>query len=88
MKLTSKVQVKNKEGLHARPATSIVKMLQDTKCDVMFTYKGETVNAKSILSILMLEARHKAKITITVQGDDAPVTLEKLVTAFDKEFEE
>lgn len=88
MKLISKVQVKNKQGLHARPATTIVKMLQDSKCDVLFTHKGETINAKSILSILMLAAKQNAKITITVQGDDAEDTLGKLVSAFENEFEE
>lgn len=88
MKLVSKVQVKNKQGLHTRPATYIVKMLQNSKCDVSFTYKGETINAKSILSILMLAIQKNSKITITVQGDQASETMNQLVSAFENEFEE
>lgn len=88
MKLSCKVQVKNRSGLHTRPATTIVKMLQNCKCDVTFTLKQETVNAKSILSILMLAARKNSKITITADGEDAGETLDKLVEAFENQFGE
>jgi phosphocarrier protein HPr len=88
VKIISKVQVKNKNGLHTRPATAIVKMLQNVKSDVTFTYKGDTINAKSILSILMLAAKKNTKITITVEGDNAEDTMGRLVSAFDNHFEE
>lgn len=88
MKLIRKVQVRNSMGLHTRPATAIVKMLQNSKCDVSFTHKRETINAKSILSILMLAAQKNSKITITVDGDDANNTMEMLVHAFESEFGE
>lgn len=88
MKLSSKVLVKNKLGLHTRPATVIVKLLQSCQSDVTFKYKKETINAKSILSILMLAARRNAKITIEVDGDDAEETLNKLIQAFENQFEE
>jgi phosphocarrier protein HPr len=87
-KLVRKVQVKNRMGLHTRPATSIVNMLQSCKSDVFFTHKKDTINAKSILSILMLAARRNAKITISVEGEDADVTMDKLVDAFENQFGE
>jgi phosphocarrier protein HPr len=73
-------------GLHTRPATTIVKLLQSCKCDVFFTHKRSTVNAKSILSILMLAARRNSTITIMIDGEDANITMEKLVAAFENEF--
>ncbi len=88
MELVQKVRVKNKMGLHTRPATAIVKLLQGCKCDVNFTYKKETINAKSILSILMLAARRNTTITINVKGADAPETMEKLIEAFETKFGE
>ena len=88
MLLKSKVRVKNPLGLHTRPATAIVKLLQNYKSDVWFTHRRETVNAKSILSILMLAARKNANITIVVDGEDAEATLAKLMEAFENEFEE
>lgn len=85
---TCRVKVKNKLGLHTRPATAIVKLLLNTKSDVYFTHKKETINAKSILSILMLAARKNSSIDITVDGIDAEDTLNKLVNAFEKRFGE
>lgn len=75
-------------GLHTRPATMIVKLLQNCKSDVSFTYKRMTVNAKSILSLLMLAAKKNSRITINIEGDDAEETLGKLVEAFDSQFGE
>ena len=88
MKLVCKVKVKNKLGLHTRPATTICKMLQNCKCDVSFTYKQETINAKSILSLLMLAAKKNSQITITVEGEEASSTMQKLVESFENAFGE
>ncbi len=88
MKCKRCVQVANDMGLHTRPATIIVKMLQCCKSDVYFTHKQETINAKSILGILMLAARKNAKIVITAKGEDAEEVIEKLSHAFDTKFEE
>lgn len=87
-KLIRKVQVKNAMGIHTRPATVIVQILQNSKSDVMFTHKKSTINAKSILSILMLCAQRNSKITITVEGEDAEMTMDKLVEAFENQFGE
>jgi len=88
VKIVRKVQVKNAMGLHTRPATTIVKLLQNCPCDVTFTHKQDTVNAKSILSLLMLAATKNSKITIVVEGDEADVTMNKLVQAFENQFGE
>lgn len=88
MKLVSKVKVKNVLGLHTRPAASIVKLLQLQKSDVSFTYRDETINARSIMSILMLAAKKNAQIVITVDGSDAEITMQRLVSAFEQEFGE
>ncbi|MFI0435944.1 MAG: HPr family phosphocarrier protein [Parachlamydiaceae bacterium] len=80
--------MKNRLGLHTRPATTIVKLLQNCKSDVYFVHKREKVNAKSILSLLMLAAKKNAKITIEVSGEDANETMEKLVQVFENQFGE
>lgn len=88
MKLVHKVRVKNPQGIHTRPATVIVKLLQNSKSDVTFALKKEIINAKSILSILMLAAKKNSLITVTVDGVDAEDVMEKIVTAFDNGFGE
>ncbi len=87
-KVISKVQVKNKMGLHTRPATTIVKLLQNYKCNVHFKCRKETINAKSILNILILAAQKNSKITIIAEGIDAKEATAKLVEAFENEFGE
>lgn len=88
MRIVRKVKVKNSLGLHTRPAASIVKLLQPTKSSVQFIHKHETINARSIMSILMLAAKKNATIEIVVEGEDAELTMELLVKAFDAEFGE
>ena len=87
-KLIRKVQVKNRLGLHTRPATAIVKLLQGCRSDVFFTHKRDTINAKSILSILMLAAKKNSKITISVEGEDADTVMDQLLDAFETQFGE
>lgn len=86
--LIRKVRVKNELGLHTRPATQIVKLLQDSKSEIFFTHKKERINAKSILSILMLAAQKNALITIEVRGEDAQATMDRLIETFDNGFGE
>jgi len=81
-----KIKVKNELGLHTRPATLIVKLLHDCNSEVFFTYKKQTVDAKSILNILMLAVHKNALITIKIIGLDAPMTMDRLVNSFETCF--
>jgi phosphocarrier protein len=88
VKLSRKVKIKNALGLHARPATIIAKLLQGSRSSVSFTYRKETINARSIMSILMLAASKNAQILITVEGEDAEEVLGRLVEVFENQFGE
>ena len=88
MKIQRKVRVKNALGLHARPATVLVKLLQPTRSSVFFTYRNETINARSIMSILMLAATKNSHILVDVEGEDAEQTMDAIVQAFETEFVE
>ncbi len=85
-KLQAQVQIKNLMGMHTRPATELVKLLQRYRSNVSLTYKKETVNARSILGILMLAMPRKAKVVLDVEGDDADIVMEKLLEAFNNGF--
>ena len=75
-------------GLHTRPATAIVKLLQTTSSEVYFSLGEETVNAKSILGILMLAAKKNEILQVTIEGVDAEETLSRLKEAFESKFGE
>jgi len=61
----------NEKGLHTRPSTELVKCAASFKSQVTLFYQNLTVNAKSLLGILMLAAARGAKIHIEAIGDDA-----------------
>lgn len=86
--VTKKIRVINKLGLHTRPATLIVKLLQDCKSEVTFTYKKQTVDAKSILNLLMLAAPKNALITVKAKGEDAIEAVKRLEENFENCFGE
>lgn len=68
-------------GLHARPATHIVQLLYGKKEDVRITYRKKSVDARSLLNLLLLAIPRNATITIDVVGPNAPSTLQLLLDA-------
>ena len=87
-KLESFTIVKNELGLHVRPAVIIATLLEKRKATVRLTYKGETVNARSIMSVMILAAPKNAKMKIEVEGADAQETLKELLDIFETNFGE
>lgn len=73
-------------GLHVRPASYIAKLLQESRSKVTLTYKGESVNARSIMSIMILAAPKNARLRISVEGSDAGETMNRLIQAFENQF--
>ena len=88
MKIIKKLKLQNNLGLHIRPATYIVKLLQPRNSKVSFSYKTERANARSIMSLLMLLAKKNAEIIISVEGNDAKETMNDLKNAFEMQFGE
>lgn len=88
VKLIQKIKVKNPLGLHARPAAMLAKLLQNSQSQVTISYRNETVNARSLMSILMLAIKKNTQITLTIEGEDAEETLNKLIAAFETQFGE
>ncbi len=78
-----KVEVKNKQGLHARPAALFVQVANKFDSRITVKRDKEEVNGKSIMGILMLGAEKGCSIIIEANGADAQealVELEKIVT--------
>jgi phosphocarrier protein len=63
--------VMNEKGLHTRPSTELVKCASSFKAQITLNYQQLSVNAKSLLGILMLAAAKGAKISIEAEGEDA-----------------
>lgn len=82
------VEIKNEAGLHARPATLLVKTAGQFKSDVVFMKGNNEVNAKSIMGIMAMGAVKGEKIEVRVDGSDEKEALEAIVSLFETNFEE
>ncbi len=71
--------IKNKQGLHARPAALFVQMANKFDSRITLRRGEEEVNGKSIMGILMLGAESGSKVVIEVEGDDAQLAMAELV---------
>ncbi|MFH1996599.1 MAG: HPr family phosphocarrier protein [Candidatus Omnitrophota bacterium] len=78
MKIEKKIIIKNKLGLHARPAALFVQIANKFDSEVMVTKGSQKVNGKSIMGILMLAAGKGAQIHIVADGDDAEQAVNEL----------
>ncbi|MBU0503299.1 MAG: HPr family phosphocarrier protein [Candidatus Omnitrophota bacterium] len=78
-----KMTVKNKQGLHARPAALFVQVANKFDSRVIVSRDKEEVDGKSIMGILMLGAEKGSVIVIQADGSDAQqaiAELEKIIT--------
>lgn len=85
---TAECVIKNKLGLHARPASLFVQTA--TKFDSEITVKkdDEVANGKSLMSMLVLSAACGAKLIITARGPDAEQAVKALNELIDRRFDE
>ena len=80
------VIIKNKQGLHARPAALFVQIANKFASEITIAKGRQKVNGKSIMGIMMLAAGIGSKVTVIANGEDADkavVELEKLLLADD-----
>ncbi len=73
-----KVVVKNKQGLHARPAALFVQIANKYDATVKVQKEDQIVNGKSIMGILMLAAEKDSEILLIAEGPDGEEALNEL----------
>lgn len=76
--IKKKLIVKNKQGLHARPAALFVQMANKFDSRITVKRDDEEVNGKSIMGILMLGAEKGSEILIEADGSDADLAIAEL----------
>ncbi|ALP90034.1 MULTISPECIES: HPr family phosphocarrier protein [Clostridium] len=76
--IEKEVVVKNGSGLHARPATLLVKKASSFKSDVSIEYNGKKANVKSLIGVLSLAVTKDATIKVVASGDDEALAVEEI----------
>jgi phosphocarrier protein len=86
--MTRQVTIVNARGLHARAAAKFVETVRGFEANVRVTKDGETVNADSIMELLMLAASKGSTIQIQSEGLQAQESLDRLVELVEAGFYE
>lgn len=76
--LSKDVVVNNGTGLHARPATLLVKKASSFKSDVSIEFNGKKANVKSLIGVLSLGVTKGANVTVVASGDDEALAVEEI----------
>jgi len=78
----------NTRGLHARASAKFVKLASSFDSEIQVTRDGTTVDARSIMGLLMLGAGNGCVIDISAEGPDAAEAIEALTDLVARRFEE
>ena len=78
MLVNQAVTIKNRLGLHARPAALFVQTANRFKCHIQLCKGRQKVNGKSIMGIMMLAAGKGSRVQIICDGQDATRAIKAL----------
>ncbi len=80
--------IKNKLGLHARPAAELAKIAGQCKSTITIETSAKKANAKSVLMLATLGAKNGVEVTVTVDGEDEEQVFTQLDDMFSHGFYE
>ena len=90
MATSARVTITNRLGMHARPAMLLAEIAQEFDSDISIrrTDHEDTVDAKSIMQLMMLAATEGTELEIKASGHDADASVERLVELIETGFDE
>lgn len=85
---TASLSILNPLGLHARPSAKIANLANRYSSDIKLSTDHKTIDAKSIMQVMMLAAGQGTTITVTAEGSDEKAAIEALSALFLDHFDE
>ena len=82
------LEVLNRAGIHAWPASERAKTASSFKSDIFFEKESMRINAKSIMGVITLGATYRSKIHCTCSGPDEEEAMAALSALFERRFEQ
>jgi phosphocarrier protein len=82
------VTIKNRAGLHTRPAATIVKTAARFASEFFIDKDGFQINGKSIIGVMTLAAEQGSKLLLRLEGPDEEQAAAALVELFERGFDE
>nr|WP_314187647.1 HPr family phosphocarrier protein [uncultured Brevundimonas sp.] len=88
MSVDATLNICNARGLHARASAKFVKLASSFESEIHVTRDGVTVDARSIMGLLMLGAGIGCSIDVSAEGPDAEEAMEALKDLVARKFDE
>ena len=82
------VTVKNRSGLHTRPAATLVKTAARFKAEFFIYKDGMEINGKSIIGVMTLAAEQGSTLLLRFDGADEADAAAAVVALFERGFDE
>ena len=82
------VTIKNRTGLHTRPAATLVKLAAKFKSEFFIYKDGLQINGKSIIGVMTLAAEQGSRLLLRFDGEDEEDAAKAIVELFEKGFDE
>ncbi len=87
-KLSAKVIIPNKRGLHARASAKVVEASARFQSEIHIIKDGQEVNGRSIMGLMMLAASIGSTVMVTAEGPDAQEALTAILALIEAKFGE
>lgn len=82
------VTIRNRAGLHTRPASMLVRTASKFDSDVFLQRDNYEINGKSVIGVMTLAAEQGATLTLTVEGEDEEAAADAIAKLFEDGFGE
>ena len=86
--ISRELAIVNKRGLHARASAKFVKLASSFDAEVKVSKDGQTVDARSIMGLMMLAAGPGCCIEVEAEGPEATPALDALIALVSDKFGE
>ncbi|ENG6258633.1 PTS phosphocarrier protein NPr [Yersinia enterocolitica] len=89
MTVKQTVEIKNKLGMHARPAMKLFELVQSFDAEVILRNdSGTEAEASSVIALLMLDSAKGRQIEVEATGPDEIQALAAVIELFNSGFDE
>lgn len=78
----------NKLGLHARAASKLANVASQFGSKVWVNCNGKSIDAKSIMSLMLLAACKGTDVSIRAEGGDAQAAVTAVIALINNRFDE
>ncbi|WP_457753792.1 HPr family phosphocarrier protein [Thermococcus sp.] len=82
--IEKRVEIKNKSGLHARPAAVFVETTKKFKSKITVIKEGKSADAKNILQVLALGVDYGDEIVLQISGEDEEEAARELIDLLER----